>query len=124
MLACDPTVCPTGPFRLFIDWAGNFRDNSCPGQAMKVHLKTFQLLQKYQMWPVFSLAGTTAEAVLLGLGAALFRPVPPHGAGFTPTSRCRLPTGGPALVGAGGSAHLALPPTPRGPCPCWRWGVP
>eukprot|EP00038_Savillea_parva_P010380 m.189915 g.189915 ORF g.189915 m.189915 type:complete len:412 (-) comp17888_c0_seq1:248-1483(-) len=50
---------------LFIDWAGNFNDKQCPGQAMKVHLLTFQLLQKYQMWPVFSLAGTTEEAALL-----------------------------------------------------------
>lgn len=60
---------------LFIDWAGNFKDNSCPGRAMKVHLLTFQLLQKYGMWPVFSLAGTTAEAALLwnaGVGYTQF----------------------------------------------------
>lgn len=60
---------------LFIDWAGNFRDTACPGQAMKVHLKTFQMLQKYQMWPVFSLAGTTEEAALLwnaGVGYTQF----------------------------------------------------
>lgn len=60
---------------LFIDWAGNFRDTSCPGQLMKVHLKTFQLLQKYQMWPVFSLAGTTTEAAELwaaGVGYTQF----------------------------------------------------
>jgi len=60
---------------LFIDWAGNFRDSSCPGQAMKVHLKTFQLLQKYRMWPIFSLAGTTAEAAELwsaGVGYTQF----------------------------------------------------
>eukprot|EP00937_MAST-01D_sp_MAST-1D-sp2_P006069 g6069.t1 len=60
---------------LFIDWAGNFKDGLCPGQNMKVHLKTFQLLQKYQMWPVFSLAGTTAEAALLwdaGVGYTQF----------------------------------------------------
>lgn len=54
---------------LFIDWAGNFRDDRaptyCPGQAMKVHQKTFELLQRYQMWPVFSLAGTTTEASVL-----------------------------------------------------------
>ena len=60
---------------LFIDWAGNFQDSSCPGQSMKVHLKTFQLLQKYQMWPTFSLAGTTAEVELLwkaGVGYTQF----------------------------------------------------
>eukprot|EP00040_Diaphanoeca_grandis_P014648 m.74461 g.74461 ORF g.74461 m.74461 type:complete len:403 (-) comp24661_c1_seq1:335-1543(-) len=60
---------------LFIDWAGNFKDTSCPGQLMKVHLKTFQMLQKYQMWPVFSLAGTTAEAAELwdaGVGYSQF----------------------------------------------------
>ena len=34
---------------LFIDWAGNFKDSTCPGQAVKVHLKTFQLLQKYPL---------------------------------------------------------------------------
>ena len=42
---------------------------------MKVHLKTFQLLQKYQMWPVFSLPGTTAEAAELweaGVGYTQF----------------------------------------------------
>jgi len=60
---------------LFIDWAGNFKDSSCPGQTMKVHLKTFQMLQKYQMWPVFSLSGTTAEAAQLweaGVGYTQF----------------------------------------------------
>ena len=60
---------------LFIDWAGNFKDDLCPGQNMKVHLKTFQLLQKFQMWPIFSLAGTTAEAALLwdaGVGYTQF----------------------------------------------------
>ena len=60
---------------LFIDWSGNFRDNECPGQAMKVHLKTFQLLQKYEMWPTFSLAGTTEEAASLwnaGVGYTQF----------------------------------------------------
>jgi hypothetical protein len=60
---------------LFIDWAGNFKDTSCPGQAMKVHLLTFQLLQKFEMWPVFSLAGTTTEAALLwsaGVGYTQF----------------------------------------------------
>jgi hypothetical protein len=42
---------------------------------MKVHLKTFQLLQKYEMWPVFSLPGTAAEASLLwdaGVGYTQF----------------------------------------------------
>lgn len=60
---------------LFIDWAGNFKDSSCPGQTMKVHLKTFQMLQKYQMWPVFSLSGSTAEAAQLweaGVGYTQF----------------------------------------------------
>lgn len=66
---------------LFIDWAGNFVDTggrngqNCPGQNMKVHLKTFQMLQKYDMWPVFSLADTTAEAELLwkaGVGYTQF----------------------------------------------------
>eukprot|EP01047_Picozoa_sp_COSAG01_P051223 COSAG01_NODE_5258_length_4379_cov_23.575467_3_plen_412_part_00 len=55
---------------LFIDWAGNFKDAgtrgtphaTCPDQAMKVHQKTFALFEKFQMWPVFSLAGTMAEA--------------------------------------------------------------
>jgi hypothetical protein len=53
---------------LFIDWAGNFIDTGtrgspkCPGQAMKVHQKTFAMFEKFQMWPVFSLAGTMAEA--------------------------------------------------------------
>jgi len=60
---------------LFIDWAGNFKDSACPGQAMKVHQMTFKLLQKFDMWPVFSLAGTTAEATLLweaGVGYTQF----------------------------------------------------
>lgn len=60
---------------LFIDWSGNFRDNACPGQAMKVHVKTFQLLQKYRMWPVFSLSASTKEATSLwdaGVGYTQF----------------------------------------------------
>lgn len=60
---------------LFIDWAGNFRDTDCPGQAMKVHLLTFEMLQKYQMWPTFSLPETTNEAAELweaGVGYTQF----------------------------------------------------
>ena len=60
---------------LFIDWAGNFKDNACPGQGMKVHLKTFQMLKKYEMWPIFSLAGTQKEAATLwdaGVGYTQF----------------------------------------------------
>ena len=113
---------------LFIDWAGNFNDNSCPGQAMKVHLKTFQLLQKYQMWPVLSLAETTTEAAKLweaGVGFTQFTEFwapSDDGIGklYNLTERMGVPSvvhwGGAAildavagyLIGAGGASHSYL----------------